>query len=85
MIFLINLWTFFSTTIFYSFFNIIHMKKIFLIMMALSVSLGMMAQDKLSAPTKVFLQRHAAGMAQNPDGKHALAAPKSVNGVEYVE
>ena len=61
------------------------MKKIFLIMMALSVSLGMMAQDKLSAPTKVFLQRHAAGMAQNPDGKHALAAPKSVNGVEYVE
>ncbi len=53
--------------------------------MALSVSLGIMAQDKLSAPTRVFLQQRSAGVAQNPDGKHVLAAPKSVNGVEYVE
>ncbi len=61
------------------------MRKFFLILMALSVSLGIMAQDKLSAPTRVFLQQRSAGVAQNPDGKHVLAAPKSVNGVEYVE
>ena len=61
------------------------MRKFFLILMALSVCLGIMAQDRLSAPTKVFMQQRAAGVAQNRDGKHALAAPKTVNGVEYVE
>lgn len=77
---------FFRTTIFYSlFFNIIHMRKFFLILLALSVSLGMMAQDKLSAPTKVFLQQRANAAPQAPDGKTVLASPKTVNGVERVE
>ena len=61
------------------------MRKFFLILMALSMSLGIMAQDRLSAPTKVFMQQRAAGVAQNRDGKHVLAAPKTVNGVECVE
>ena len=61
------------------------MKKFFLFLMALSVSLCIIAQNKLSAPTRVFLQQRAAGVAQNPDGKNALTSPKSVNGVEYVE
>lgn len=61
------------------------MRKFFLILMALSVCLGIMAQDRLSSPTKVFMQQRAAGVAQNRDGKHALAAPKTVNGVECVE
>ena len=61
------------------------MRKLFLILMAVSVSLGMMAQDKLSAPMKVFLQQRAKATAQAPDGKSILATPKTVNGVERVE
>ncbi|MBR5638177.1 MAG: S8 family serine peptidase [Muribaculaceae bacterium] len=61
------------------------MRKFILILMAISVSLGMMAQDKLSAPTKVFLQQRANAAPQAPDGKTILASPKTVNGVEYVE
>ena len=53
--------------------------------MALSVSLAIIAGDKLSAPTRVFLQQHAKAVAQAPNGKSVLAAPKTVNGVEYVE
>lgn len=45
----------------------------------------MMAQDKLSAPTKVFLQHHRNAMAQAPDGKGTLAQPKAIDGVEYIE
>jgi hypothetical protein len=61
------------------------MRKFFLLMMALSVSLAMVAGDKLSAPTKVFLQQRTNAAAQAPDGKSVLASPKTVNGVEYVE
>ena len=61
------------------------MKKFFLLMMALSVSLAMMAGDKLSAPTKVFLQQRAKGVTINAEQKSALATPKKVNGVEQVE
>ena len=61
------------------------MKKFFLLMMALSVSLAMMAGDKLSAPTKVFLQQRANGVTVNAEQKRALATPKKVNGVEQVE
>ena len=54
--------------------------------MAVSVSLAMMAGDKLSAPMKVFLQQRTNVTAQaTPEGKSILASPKKVNGVEYVE
>ncbi|MBR5030188.1 MAG: S8 family serine peptidase, partial [Muribaculaceae bacterium] len=58
------------------------MRKFFLFLMALGVSLAMVAGDKLSAPTKVFLQQHANAVA---NGKSILASPKAVNGVECVE
>ena len=61
------------------------MRKFFLFMMALSVSLAMAAGDKLSAPTKVFLQQRANGVTVNAEQKRALATPKKINGVEYVE
>ena len=61
------------------------MRKYFLFLMALSVSLAIIAGDKLSAPTRVFLQQHAKAVAQAPNGKSVLASPKTVNGVEYVE
>ena len=61
------------------------MRKFFLFLMAISVSLAMVAGDKLSAPAKMFLQQRTAGVAQNPDGKNALSAPKSINGVEFVD
>ncbi len=61
------------------------MKKLLLILMAASVSLAMLASDKLSAPTRVFLQQRANAVAQAPDGKSVLAMPKTLNGVEYVE
>lgn len=53
--------------------------------MALGVSLAMMAGDKLSAPTRVFLQQRANGVTVNAEQKRALATPKKINGVEYVE
>ena len=62
------------------------MRRFFLILMAVSVSLAMMAGDKLSAPMKVFLQQRTNVTAQaTPEGKSILASPKKVNGVEYVE
>ena len=61
------------------------MRKFILILMAIGVSLTMIASDKLSAPTKVFLKQRANAAAQVPDGKSVLASPKTVNGVERVE
>jgi hypothetical protein len=61
------------------------MRKFFFLMMALSISFAMIASDKLSAPTKVFLQQRANAVAQAPNGKSILATPKAINGVEYVE
>ncbi|MBP5687891.1 MAG: S8 family serine peptidase [Muribaculaceae bacterium] len=61
------------------------MRKFFLLLMTLGVSLAMMAQDKLSAPTQVFLQQRANAAAQAPNGKGVLAQPKAINGVEYIE
>lgn len=61
------------------------MRKFFLFLMALGVSLAMMASDKLSAPTKVFLQQRANGVTVNAEQKRALATPMKINGVEHVE
>ena len=61
------------------------MKKLLLMLMALSVSLAMVAGDKLSAGTKVFLQKRANSQVESPTLKHKPAAKaKSVNGVEYI-
>ena len=54
-------------------------------MMALSLSLALNANNKLTAPTKVFLQQRMNGVTQPADSKTVLAMPKAVNGVEYVE
>ena len=54
-------------------------------MMALSLSLALNANNKLTAPTKVFLQQRMNGVTQPTDSKTVLAMPKAVNGVEYVE
>lgn len=55
-------------------------------MMAIIMSLTAIANDKLSAPTRVMLHKHANATLQQPaDGKSILAMPKTVNGVESVE
>ena len=61
------------------------MRKFFLLMMAFGVSLAMLASDKLSAPTRVFLQQYKNGVVAPQNGKSILAAPKTVGGVESVE
>ena len=61
------------------------MRRFFLFFFAVSVSLAMVAGDKLSAPTRVFLQQRANGVTVNAEQKRALATPMKVNGVEYVE
>ena len=61
------------------------MRKFFFLMMALSLSLALNANNKLTAPTKVFLQQRMNGVTQPTDSKTVLAMPKAVNGVEYVE
>ena len=55
-------------------------------MMALGVSLAMLANDKLSAGTQVFLQQRAHAMSVSPGLKnHPLAKAETVNGKEYIE
>ena len=53
-------------------------------MMALSLSLALNANNKLSAPTKMFLQERLNGVTQSPDTKSTHVMPKTVNGVEYI-
>lgn len=61
------------------------MRKFFLLLMALGVSLSMMAGDKLSARTQVFLQQRATAATQLFNGKSTLAKGNAVNGVEYID
>ncbi|MBR5638176.1 MAG: S8 family serine peptidase [Muribaculaceae bacterium] len=61
------------------------MRKFFLLLMAVTLSLAAFANDKLSAPTRVFLQQRADAVPQPTDGKSTLAMPKDVDGMEYVE
>ena len=60
------------------------MRKFFLLLMALGVTLSMMAGDKLSARTQAFLQQRA-NATQQFDGKSTLAKTKTANGVEYID
>ena len=59
------------------------MRRLFLLV-ALMLSLAMVANDKISAPTKMFLQHYAAGMAQQAD-KRLFSKTKAVNGVETMD
>ena len=59
------------------------MRKFFLLLMALGVSLTMVAGDKLGARTQVFLQKRANAVQFN--GKSTLAKTNAVNGVEYID
>ena len=60
------------------------MRKIFLLLMAAAISLVMSANDKLSAPTQLFLQNYANGIAQQAD-KKMFSKTKAVNGVETMD
>ena len=53
--------------------------------MALSLSLALTANDKLSPGTKVFLQQRAQGINVPADAKTPLAKPKAMNGTEFIE
>ena len=48
------------------------------------LSLAMVANDKISAPTKLFLQNYANGIAQQAD-KKLFSKTKAVNGVETID
>ena len=61
------------------------MRKLFLLLMALSLSLAVTANNKLSPGTRVFLNQRAAGVTTPADVKTPLAKPMAINGVEYVE
>ena len=60
------------------------MRNFFLLMAVITMSLALQANDKLSAPTKSFLQQHASGTTA-PDGKQAFVKSKSFNGVESID
>ena len=55
-----------------------------ILLMALMLSLAMVANDKISAPTKLFLNNYANGVAQQAD-KKLFSKTKAVNGVEYMD
>lgn len=61
------------------------MKKLLFLLIALSLSLAVTANDKLSASTKAFLHRHAQGVVIPAEVKTSLAKPKAVNGTECIE
>ena len=60
------------------------MRKFFLLLMVAAMSLAMSANDKLSAPTQLFLQNYANGIAQQAD-KKMFSKTKAVNGVETMD
>ena len=60
------------------------MRKFFLLLMVVAMSLAMSANDKLSAPTQMFLQNYANGVAQQAE-KKMFSKTKAVNGVETMD
>ena len=60
------------------------MRKFFLLLMVAAISLAMSANDKLSAPTQLFLQNYANDIAQQAD-KKLFSKTKAVNGVETMD
>jgi subtilisin family serine protease len=59
------------------------MRRLFLLI-ALMLSLTMLANDKISAPTQLFLRNYATGMAQQAE-KKMFSKTKAVNGVETMD
>lgn len=59
------------------------MRRLFLLI-ALLLSLTMVANDKLSAPTQMFLHDYATGALQH-DGKSLFAKVNKVNGTEAID
>ena len=59
------------------------MRKLILLI-ALMLSLSMVANDKISAPTQLFLRDYARGMSQQVE-KKLFSKTKSVNGVETID
>ncbi len=59
------------------------MRNFFLLLM-LMLSLSLSANDKLSAPTQMFLKERASGTAQQGD-KKLFSKTKAVNGVETID
>ena len=59
------------------------MRNFFLLLM-LMLSLSLSANDKLSAPTQMFLHDYASGIAQQGD-KKLFSKTKAVNGVETMD
>lgn len=55
-----------------------------ILLLALMMSLTMLANDKLSAPTQLFLQNYANGIAQQAE-KTLFGKTKAVNGVETMD
>ena len=58
------------------------MRKFFLLLLILGMSLAMMAGDKLTAPTKAFLAGQVRGIQ---DDNAAFAKPRAINGVQCVD
>ena len=55
-----------------------------ILLIALMLSLTMLANDKISAPTQLFLRNYATGMAQQVE-KKMFSKTKAVNGVETMD
>ncbi len=55
-----------------------------ILLIALMLSLSMLANDKISAPTQLFLRNYATGMAQQAE-KKMFSKTKAVNGVETMD
>ncbi len=55
-----------------------------ILLIALMLSLSMLANDKISAPTQLFLRNFATGMAQQAE-KKMFSKTKAVNGVETMD
>ena len=60
------------------------MRKFFLLLVVAAMSLAMSANDKLSAPTQMFLQNYANGISQQAE-KKLFSKTKAVNGVETMD
>ena len=57
----------------------------FFLLMSLMLSLAMMANDKISAPTQLFMHDYAAGIVQQQGGKQLFSKIKSVKGIETID
>ena len=57
----------------------------FLMFIALTLSLSLLANDKISAPTQSFMHDYAKGIVQQEEGKRLFGKPMKVKGVESMD